>query len=248
MEIYAATEKGLREKNEDSYVVIQLRTKSSESVIFVVCDGMGGHEGGEIASEIGCKSFISSILGNVMNSEPDEESVKAAIEDANKAVIQAQSTYNANMGTTITSGVIKGCRLFIANAGDTECLLIRDGNVRKLTRNHSLAGLLEEKGVKDAEQNPLLRSKLTSFLGKESLDIHYDEVELKEGDIILTASDGLFEGIKKSDILKILGMSDEDKAKLLCDSALKNGSMDNITVVLIKVSSFSGAKTLIWRG
>lgn len=250
-EVYTATERGLREKNEDSFALMTLETNDLDALAFCVCDGMGGHEGGQVAAGIGCSAFSSSILGCLLDGGISEEAIRASILEANSAVIRAQKSHEfRHMGATITAGVIVGSGMLIGNAGDTRCLLIRDSYIHESTRDHSLAGLLAEKGMTDVAQIPAFSSRLTSFLGKEDPEIYTHEIGLEDGDTVLIATDGLFEGLRCEEIARITDMEDiSDPARELCCASLEGGSHDNVTVVIIGVKEkLSEAKTVKLKG
>jgi protein phosphatase len=246
-EIYAISEKGLREKNEDSFTLMEVEANEMDALVFCTCDGMGGHEGGAVASRIGCRAFSSSILGYLLEGEIREEAIRASIQEANSAVIRAQRSHETkNMGTTITAGVIAGRRMLIGNAGDTRCLIIRDSDIYVSTKDHSLAGLLAESGMTDIANISMFRSRLTSFLGMEDPKIYTNEVELEDRDVVLVGTDGLFEGICYEEIIGMIGKTDvSDPAKELCCASLEGGSHDNITVITIRMKNeLTEAKTV----
>ena len=173
----------LRDHNEDSLVVTP--------PLFAVADGMGGHAAGEVASEIAVR-----VLSELAPEHPDGEALGRAIEEANRAVIQAarEGRGRQGMGTTMTAAMLEGERLVIAQVGDSRAYLLHQGKLQQLTRDHSLMADMIEAGQltpEEARTHPQ-RSVITRALGRDA-HLHPDiyEINVETGDRLLICSDGL---------------------------------------------------------
>src|SRR3954471_8819064 len=172
-----------RQGNEDNYFV--------QAPLFVVADGMGGAQAGEVASEMAVESFG----GGLPDGDPGE-SLKNIIEEANRRIHarSRESTGRAGMGTTVTAAHVGEETVTIAHVGDSRCYLVRDGDVRRITRDHSLVAELVERGKlteEQAETHPQ-RSVITRALGPEAnVQVDVFEERGKSGDLFMVCSDGL---------------------------------------------------------
>lgn len=217
----------VREHNEDSLV--------ANPPLFAVCDGMGGHEAGEVASEIA----IATIANNAPR-VPDADALGRSVEDANLAIIRAvnEGIGREGMGTTCTAAVLEGERLVIAQAGDSRAYLLHNGMLQQLTHDHSLVADMVEAGEilpSEARTHPW-RSYITRALGldpKMEADIY--ELNVATGDRLMLCSDGLYSMVDDSNIARILG--DEPSAQNACDAlveaALEAGGQDNVSVIVV---------------
>lgn len=223
----------VRDHNEDSLIIIP--------PLFAVADGMGGHEAGEIASEI-----TVNTLAELAPSHLDAEGLTAAVEAANYNVMKAprQGIGRDGMGTTLTAAMLEGERLLIAQVGDSRAYLLHKGHLQQITRDHSLMADLIEAGQitpEEARVHPN-RSVITRAIGS---DIHMRpdiyELNVDAGDRILLCSDGLSSMISNNAIESIMrGQSDAQHcADELVTAALENGGADNVTVVVADVPGFS---------
>ncbi len=240
-EAYGATDTGLvRDTNEDSFIV------DENLGLFIVADGLGGHNGGEIASRLAVEAIAAYFK------EVSEAKVKAdlkvcigsAIQKAHEAIIKA-STENpllGNMGTVLVMGLIDpDGNLYIANVGDSRGYLYRNKKLHLLTKDHSLVASLVKEGKIKAEEarGYPLRNIVTQIVGIEPVDDYYQrEAILKENDIIILCSDGLWDMLPDKNIEA--WASREDDPRRLClsliDAAKASGGEDNITVIAIKVN------------
>ena len=186
----------VRDHNEDSLIIIP--------PLFAVADGMGGHEAGEIASEI-----TVNTLAELAPSHLDAEGLTAAVESANYNVMKAprQGIGRDGMGTTLTAAMLEGERLLIAQVGDSRAYLLHKGHLQQITRDHSLMADLIEAGQitpEEARVHPN-RSVITRAIGS---DIHMRpdiyELNVDAGDRILLCSDGLSSMISNNAIESIM--------------------------------------------
>jgi len=236
MQITALSDRGrVRPDNEDSLLV------KPEQGLFVVCDGMGGHNAGEVASRLAVQSIDSCLEES--GSEITPELLNHAIVKANELVWQ-QGQGNPEwreMGTTATAAAIKDQHLLVANVGDSCLYLITNRTIRKVTTDHTLAqemvkdGLIKPNEVKQSGYNHIL----TRALGVHpALEIDNFEETLLTGDMILICSDGLSDMLFDDEILNIL-LENEDNldaaASALLEKALAGGGYDNISLILLKV-------------
>ena len=216
----------VRDHNEDSLIIIP--------PLFAVADGMGGHEAGEIASEI-----TVNTLAELAPSHLDAEGLTAAVEAANYNVMKAprQGIGRDGMGTTLTAAMLEGERLLIAQVGDSRAYLLHKGHLQQITRDHSLMADLIEAGQitpEEARVHPN-RSVITRAIGS---DIHMRpdiyELNVDAGDRILLCSDGLSSMISNNAIESIMRRQSDAQhcADELVTAALENGGADNVTVVV----------------
>lgn len=223
----------VRDHNEDSLIIIP--------PLFAVADGMGGHEAGEIASEI-----TVNTLAELAPSHLDAEGLTAAVEAANYNVMKAprQGIGRDGMGTTLTAAMLEGERLLIAQVGDSRAYLLHKGHLQQITRDHSLmADLIEASQItpEEARVHPN-RSVITRAIGS---DIHMRpdiyELNVDAGDRILLCSDGLSSMISNNAIESIMRRQSDAQhcADELVTAALENGGADNVTVVVADVPGFS---------
>lgn len=223
----------VRDHNEDSLIIIP--------PLFAVADGMGGHEAGEIASEI-----TVNTLAELAPSHLDAEGLTAAVEAANYNVMKAprQGIGRDGMGTTLTAAMLEGERLLIAQVGDSRAYLLHKGHLQQITRDHSLMADLIEAGQitpEEARVHPN-RSVITRAIGS---DIHMRpdiyELNVDAGDRILLCSDGLSSMISNNAIESIMRRQSDAQhcADELVTAALENGGADNVTVVVADVLGFS---------
>lgn len=223
----------VRDHNEDSLIIIP--------PLFAVADGMGGHEAGEIASEI-----TVNTLAELAPSHLDAEGLTAAVEAANYNVMKAprQGIGRDGMGTTLTAAMLEGERLLIAQVGDSRTYLLHKGHLQQITRDHSLMADLIEAGQitpEEARVHPN-RSVITRAIGS---DIHMRpdiyELNVDAGDRILLCSDGLSSMISNNAIESIMRRQSDAQhcADELVTAALENGGADNVTVVVADVPGFS---------
>ena len=223
----------LRDHNEDSLVVTP--------PLFAVADGMGGHAAGEVASEIAVR-----VLSELAPEHPDGEALGRAIEEANRAVIQAarEGRGRQGMGTTMTAAMLEGERLVIAQVGDSRAYLLHQGKLQQLTRDHSLMADMIEAGQltpEEARTHPQ-RSVITRALGSDA-HLHPDiyEINVETGDRLLICSDGLSGMIFDDQIENTLRRVQDPQrcASQLVNEAIAAGGHDNGTVIVADVTGYA---------
>jgi PPM family protein phosphatase len=218
-----------RHANEDSYY--------ARSPVYVVADGMGGAQAGEVASRIAADVFDEELS----DGNPEQELERLARE-ANRRIFQLASSDSSRsgMGTTLTGAFISSDEVSIVHVGDSRAYLYRDGELRQLTRDHSLVEELRRQGQltsEEAEEHPQ-RSIITRALGPEpdvEPDIHTHQA--RSGDVFLLCSDGLTSMIREEQVREILSESDSLRTAVdrLVDEANRAGGRDNITVVCFRL-------------
>jgi serine/threonine protein phosphatase PrpC len=233
----ARSDTGLqRSANEDAYL--------SRSPLYAVADGMGGAQAGEIAARIATETLEQQPRdrGNA------EESLARMASEANRRIFELarSDSSRAGMGTTLTGALVSDKEVSIVHVGDSRAYLFRDGNLRQLTRDHSLVEELRRQGqltTEEAEEHPQ-RSVITRALGPEpevDLDLHTHQA--RSGDVFLLCSDGLTGMVREDRLQEILEESSslQQAVDTLVEEANRNGGRDNITVVAFRVGADDGA-------
>jgi len=219
-----------RRANEDSYFV--------RAPLFVVADGMGGAQAGEVASRLAAETFARGLP----NDGTSEQRLEVRVRDANTRIheLSQQDRSLNGMGTTITAAYLDGDELTLAHVGDSRAYLLRDGELSRLTRDHTLVEELVRRGElteDEAAEHPQ-RSIITRALGPEpDVDIDLRTHRAQPGDVVLLCSDGLTGMISEQDVAEILSRarSLEHAGNQLVQAANEAGGRDNITVVLFRL-------------
>lgn len=235
----------VRKVNEDSFLCEKLEG-IEDTYLYIVADGMGGHNAGEVASSMAVREIAFHIKDNIeiLKHEGREilELIRNSMLYANDKVYKT-SIVKSNclgMGTTLSMVVIKDGITYIGHVGDSRIYLIRDNQIVKLTEDHSLvAELIKAGSIKPEEANSHpQKNVITRALGTEyNLDPDVCQESIQSGDIILICTDGLSNAVDEEDMVYTLANnSDLDEAcRLLIDKAKENGGFDNITVVVIQM-------------
>lgn len=245
----AATHVGRRQRNEDALVV------DHHLQLYIVCDGMGGHARGDLASHTAAKTCASFVRQN-KNLIRDVERgtlpliairylLEDAINDASKAVFleSRRDPELEGMGTTLTVALVVRRHLIWAHVGDSRLYLCREGTFEQLTRDHTVAGELVDSGLWSPAKARVSRLShvLTRCVGHDLDSVASDSeiVELREGDLLLLCSDGLVEGIpcEPSDCEKLLAGPLELIPDDLIGLALHAGATDNITTIVVSIEA-----------
>ena len=229
------TDKGNRRSlNEDYFSYIEEEDYS----IYVVADGMGGHNAGEVASKMAAEGVVEYIKANITKIN-DKDILTKSIEKVNDDIYEysMQDQKYSGMGTTITAALVTKQKIIIANVGDSSSFGVKEDKLIKLTKDHSLVQELvdlgtitEEQAAKHPKKNIITRA--VGINSKVNVDIFY--IEKNEYDMFLLCSDGLTNEVPKEDIIDILCLKCDldEKSKQLVELAKKNGGRDNITVLL----------------
>jgi protein phosphatase len=234
-----------RRDNEDSAF--------ARAPVFVVADGMGGAQAGEVASRIAVEAFERGLP----DSGSPEERLAMRVREANQQIYERSRADRgrAGMGTTLTAAYVDDTHVAIAHVGDSRAYLFRDGSLQRLTQDHSLVDELVRRGKLTEEQaaeHPQ-RSIITRALGPEP-DVEVDTwtYPARAGDVVLLCSDGLTSMVSEQRVTAILSEPDnlDDAADALIREANEAGGRDNITVVLFRleevgVDDDAGAQTMV---
>ena len=217
----------VRPHNEDSYLV--------QSPLFCVCDGMGGHAAGEVASSIAVET-----IAKTAPQAADAARLAAAVEAANAAVIEAalNGLGKPGMGCTATCAYIENDMLAIAHVGDSRAYLLHEGTLIRVTRDHSYVEELVDAGEITADEARVHpnRSVITRALGSDpAMYADHFTLHIEEGDRLILCSDGLSSMIPDSEIENIATQSSTAQICVdnLVDAALAAGGHDNVTVVVV---------------
>ena len=207
--------------------------------LFVVADGMGGHNAGEYASRFTVDKMVEVISQN-RQQEP-VAAMKEALTEANSQMLEEAGAdpSKSGMGTTIVAATVIGDLLHVANIGDSRLYVIDHEAIRQITRDHSLVEEMVRLGEMDKAAAKVHPDKniITRAIGvTRELAVDFFEVELRPGDMILLCSDGLTNMVEDEEIKEIVLEQKNivEKAEKLINTANENGGKDNITVVLIE--------------
>ena len=231
----------VRPHNEDSYLV--------QSPLFCVCDGMGGHAAGEVASSIAVET-----IAKTAPSAADAAQLAAAVEAANAAVIEAavNGLGKPGMGCTATCAYLEGNTIAIAHVGDSRAYLLHEGTLIRVTRDHSYVEELVDAGEITADEARVHpnRSVITRALGSDpAMYADHFCLNIEEGDRLILCSDGLSSMVPDGEIENIASKSSTAQICVdnLVDAALAAGGHDNVTVVVVDVVDDGRIKELLGR-
>jgi len=230
----------IRQVNEDSVLSGQL----NEQVSFaIVADGMGGHQAGDVASQMAIEAFQKVLEQHAeltnWKLEDGKRIMKIAIRQANDEIYElaSQKEQYHNMGTTMVAALLWESTMIIGHVGDSRAYRINEEGIQQLTLDHSLVNALIQSGqltAEEAEHHPR-RNVLTRAIGTDSeVEIDVQALDWSTSDILLLCSDGLSNRVSDDVILNIVQHEDglDQKANTLIELALDAGGDDNITVIL----------------
>ncbi|RYG22039.1 Stp1/IreP family PP2C-type Ser/Thr phosphatase [bacterium] len=243
--VAAKTDLGrVRENNEDKfefYVPEDPRTLASKGSVYLVCDGMGGHAAGQIASELASKTFIDVYINH-----PGESPVTAmttAVVAANRWVWEnaKNNPQRKGMGTTLSVLILRQDEAFTVQVGDSRVYRLRDGVLEQLTGDHTWTDEAIRAGMITHEEarNHQYKHVITRAVGTEA-QVVPDVVrhELQAGDLFLLCSDGLLNHVEDDAIAEVLkGFSPPDACWRLIGQALQGGGSDNTTVMVVRIDA-----------
>jgi serine/threonine protein phosphatase PrpC len=238
-----------RENNEDKFDFYEPDEEpllAARGSVYLVCDGMGGHNAGQIASELAAKQFLHAYyhLGGTA-----QEAARHAILQAHHYIAEMASKIPSRygMGTTLTALILKQDEGILAHVGDSRCYRLREGVFEQLSRDHTLVARLVEQGIITPEQakyhpqRNVIRQAVGVADPSEPLEPDIETFALQAGDLYLLCSDGLTDMVDDAEIEAILRDEPPTRAAWrLVDRALANGGRDNITVVLVRVAALEG--------
>ncbi len=251
----------IRSHNEDCYRC------EPELGLWIVADGMGGHQGGEVASALASDIIVQGIK--------EGKPLVRPIKEAHKAILEASSRGQGpqGMGTTVVAAIVKNNHYQIAWVGDCRAYIFNEDGLVQITRDHSYVQYLLDHGIieKDEAENHAHQNFIMQALGAvdaDDVEVGYISDRFYRGEQILLCSDGLNKEVTDEQIAEILqkDISEQEKTDILVDMAVENGGTDNITVVLISAAKdapikrpllakiekrikkiYSGIMKLFWR-
>ena len=235
----AHTDVGLvRRANEDHH------TLAPELGLYIVADGMGGHAGGQLASDLACQALLRAIEARVDSRESLAEQLRLAVAEANHEVFStAQGRPElTGMGTTVVALLARGGRAALAHVGDSRVYRVRDGRIRQLTDDHSLVGELVRRRElsADAAKGHPHRHVLTRALGvRRRVEPDLAELTPAAGDVFVLCSDGVTAHVGEDEFAKVLAaeVDLQSACEGFVDLANSRGGEDNSTIVLVRCES-----------
>ena len=243
MQSWGLTDKGcVRKMNQDAYEIRQL---DRNTLLCVVCDGMGGAISGNIASSLAVDVFSQEIQRTwTPNMEWDkaDQIMKGAVKLANFTVYDQARQFEEfdGMGTTLVAAFIRGRQVSFVNVGDSRAYIINQKGIIQVTRDHSVVQLMVDRGELTSEmaKNYPGKNLITRAVGTESMvSCDVFRRELSKGDYLLLCSDGLSNMMDDQEILfeVVHGVNKERCCKRLLDIAMCRGCPDNVTCVLVSL-------------
>ncbi len=241
MQCWGLTDPGnVRTQNQDAFQIVQL---DRNSVLCVVCDGMGGAKSGNIASSLAIDVFVQEIKrswAGAPDQERTEQLLRSAVKLANFTVYDQAMQFEefSGMGTTLVAALFRGKEVAIVNVGDSRAYFVDRSGIQQLTRDHSLVQMMVDRGELTPERARTYPGKnfITRAIGTEPVvecDLFYKRME--RGDCVLLCSDGLSNMMDDQEILFEVahGMNKQYCCQRLLDIAKNRGAPDNVTSVLI---------------
>ena len=238
MKSYSVTDVGQKRQVNQDYVYASEEPVGNLPNLFVVADGMGGHNAGDFASSFAVQTLVRTILEDE-NQNPIKV-IRHAVEEANRKVLEESKSRAemSGMGTTMVLVTIIDDYAYVANVGDSRLYLIED-QILQITKDHSLVQEMVRRGLitkEEAREHPD-KNIITRVLGiGPEIEVDFFDIHLKENSILLLCSDGLSNMVADEDIWRIVSTSREMKeaGMRLVSLANENGGKDNIAVVLVQ--------------
>lgn len=242
-----------REQNQDTFVIADLESGrvskpcistdvwvSRPGVLMLVCDGMGGPPAGDVAAQLAASSIKNDLQAEGENvGQAPAHSLKRAVVGANRKILDEANAHpeERGMGTTCTAALLSPDRLAVAQVGDSRAYLLREGQLRVLTRDQNLGAQLLDAGVlqiHEIETFPYRRALSQALGTRPNVKPVITDVDLREGDRVLLCSDGLHGPVSDETIGAIMsGTADiSEVSTSLIEAALAAGGPDNVTVVV----------------
>lgn len=237
LEYHGLTDVGsLRDHNEDAFFCAGIE----DAGLFIVADGMGGHDAGEIASRLAVETVCREVRSGASGRMDPLELLTKSVKRANEAVLREGSARGSNMGTTLGVALLTDNSALIANVGDSRAYWIENGSIRQITEDHSLVSKLVSVGrlkKEEAKNHPKSNLLYRTIGSDENLKVDTFEIDLTKSGCLVLCSDGLWGEVDDEEIRSICAA--EKSAKAACSrmiqKANENGGKDNITAVVIRV-------------
>lgn len=242
MQVGFKSDKGLRRSNNEDACFVLLPDK-----VYVVADGVGGGNAGEIASRTAVNEIANYVVDNPMSALNNKYAVVNYLQDcidkANEKIFDMANTYqeNSGMATTLSLVHVRDGKAFIANVGDSRVYLYRGGQLAQLTEDHTYVNTLVKAGILTAQEAAVDERKnvIVKALGADkTVEPDFFQVEILKDDIFIICTDGLYDDVDKGEIIAVLKTiwSMSDVCTELVSRANKNGGHDNITIICLKVT------------
>lgn len=234
MKVVSRTHIGnVRASNQDSLLL-----QDGKYGLWGVADGMGGHNGGDIASQMAVLMLGRYLEG----ADPSEEKLEEGFQEINRLIYKEQIKDQtlSGMGTTLTVLWEKADSIHLGHIGDSRAYLLRNGQMMQISEDHSMVAELVRDGILTEEQaqNHPYRNVITQAVGttEENLHVYLRTLNKQRGDKYLLCSDGLYEYVTRDEMQYLLQrFSPEDAADKMIEMALQGGGKDNITVLIAEV-------------
>ena len=242
MKTFGLTDKGkIRQENQDSFLIEPL---GGDCLVAVLCDGMGGVQGGRVASGLAARLFTEHMaqrLQQIRSRDRLKQHILSSVSHAN-GIVYNYSFFDpafTGMGTTLVAAVCRNGRATVVNIGDSRAYHIARKRVRQVTRDHSLVEELIDRGTLTREQakNHPRRNIITRALGVEpEVEADIFELKLSRGERLLLCSDGLSNLVDEAQLLEQSAAAADPEAlcRLLMALALERGAADNVTIVVLE--------------
>ena len=243
MQSWGLTDQGcVRKQNQDAYQIVQL---DKNSMLCVVCDGMGGAKSGNIASSLAVDVFIQEVKRSwtpSMDQEKLNQMLRGAVKLANFTVFDQAQQFEEfdGMGTTLVAVLIRSRHATVVNVGDSRAYKIDKNGIRQVSRDHSLVQLMVDRGELTPEMARTYPGKnfITRAIGTEPMvECDLFHLEVAKGDFLLLCSDGLSNVMDEQEILfeVVHGVNKQHCCMRLLDIAKNRGAPDNVTSVLVLI-------------
>lgn len=242
MEVGFKTDKGMKRQNNEDACFVMLPEK-----VFLVADGVGGGNAGEIASRTAVSEIASYISNNPIKNAINKYAIvnyfQDAIEKANSKIYEMAVKYKENKGmaTTLVAVYIKDGKAYIANIGDSRVYLFRDDEFLQLTEDHTYVNTLVKAGILTEAQAAVDSRKniITKALGADvTVEPDFFQVDVSCGDVLILCTDGLYDEVSEEELIGVI--DSEVSMSILCNQLIEiantNGGHDNITLISLRVT------------
>ncbi len=243
MQYWAITDAGcVREQNQDTY---QIEKLDKNTLLCLVCDGMGGAKAGNVASALAAEVFVDEIRRTWkenMEQAQIDQMLQAAVKLANFTVFDQGRQFEefSGMGTTLVAMLVTERETTVVNVGDSRAYRINEGGISRITVDHSVVEMMVQRGelTREEARNYPGKNFITRAVGTETIaDSDLFHLDLQQGDFLLLCSDGLSNSVDEQEILFEVVHGDEKEkcCQQLLDIAKNRGAPDNVTCVLVQI-------------